>query len=160
MENDESKWQLAEWKLYIFYTSDDRRLYVGITSVDFEVRWAQHEVHPRNKYWYAKVDHSKTKTYDIGYKFRWLAERAEKKEIRRDGGTLANIIHNHGRGTDYVDRLIAQSKGQYVPATYTLRPPPGQDILTLANALAPYLALVAVLVALVFTMVIAVALSS
>lgn len=130
-------WQRGEWKLYVFFTADGRRLYAGITSRTFAERWDEHSVHERNRHWYALVDPAQTHTETLGEMWRWQAELIERQHIRHKGGTLANNQHNRGRGRRFVDQLIANN-GQ--PPTQMYGEVPWQvELAGSVSELVPYL---------------------
>lgn len=87
------------WHLYRIWSVDGRRMYVGRTSQNPpERRIVQHST----RAWWRYVDTTRTELEVLNRGQPITAAEAaeiERREIQRDGGTLANNEWNGGRGT-------------------------------------------------------------
>ncbi len=90
--------QRAAWYLYTIYAVDGRRMYVGITAQQPpQKRIVQHA---QDQPWWHLVDETRT-TIDVLFRgrpaYKHEARVHEAREIRANGGTLANKEDNHGQ---------------------------------------------------------------
>lgn len=97
----------AVWYLYTLWSTDGRKMYVGITSQDPpERRIVQHA----QRTWWPHVDSTRTdiKVMNRGSPIsKTEAETIERRAIQADGGTLANNEWNGGRGRMFENHLEA-----------------------------------------------------
>lgn len=88
--------------LYRLYDSEDRLIYVGITS-DLTARWRAHQ---RDKYWWPEVARKAIEWFET----RKSAERIEKIEIEEESPLYNKVFNGPQRRTELYNEALARTR--------------------------------------------------